>query len=81
MERAVDETLERKVQERTAELRNTIEQLCREIIEIRAALEQEKKLGERRARFTSMVSHEFRIPLNIISLSTSLLRRHSYRWC
>ncbi|MBW4457913.1 MAG: hypothetical protein KME55_37725 [Nostoc indistinguendum CM1-VF10] len=27
-----------------------------------------------------MVSHEFRTPLNIISLSTSLLKRHLHRW-
>lgn len=49
-------------------------------VEIRQALEQEKELGEQRARFVSMVSHEFRTPLNIISFSTSLLRRHSRQW-
>lgn len=49
-------------------------------VEIRQALEQEKELGEQRARFVSMVSHEFRTPLNIISFSTSLLRRHSHQW-
>ncbi|WP_373529994.1 ATP-binding protein [Nostoc sp.] len=48
--------------------------------EIRFALEQEKLFNEHRAHFLSMVSHEFRTPLNIISLSTSLLKRHLHRW-
>jgi len=67
------------VQQRTAELKNANEQLCRDIVEIRATLEQEKELGEQRAHFASMVSHEFRKPLHIISFSTSLLRRHSHQ--
>ena len=49
-------------------------------VEIRQALEQEKELSELRARFISIVSHEFRTPLNNISLSTSSLRRYSYQW-
>jgi PAS domain S-box-containing protein len=43
-------------------------------------LEQEKQLVEDRAHFVSMVSHEFRSPLNVISYSTSLLKRHSNYW-
>jgi PAS domain S-box-containing protein len=49
-------------------------------LEIRRALEREKELGKQRARFVSMVSHEFRTPLNIVSFSTSLLRRYSDQW-
>ena len=48
--------------------------------EIRRALEQEKEIGEHRAQFISMVSHEFRTPLHVISFSTSLLRRHRHHW-
>ncbi|NMG11145.1 PAS domain-containing sensor histidine kinase [Brasilonema sp. UFV-L1] len=44
--------------------------------EIRLALEQEKQLAEHRAQFVSMVSHEFRTPLHIISFSTSSLKRY-----
>jgi PAS domain S-box-containing protein len=47
---------------------------------IRRVLEQEKQLAEDRAQFVSMVSHEFRSPLNVISYSTSLLKRHSHQW-
>jgi PAS domain S-box-containing protein len=49
-------------------------------VEISQAFEQEKELSELRARFISLVSHEFRTPLNNISLSTSSLRRYSHQW-
>jgi PAS domain S-box-containing protein len=49
-------------------------------VEIRQALEQEKELSELRASFISIVSHEFRTPLNNISFSTSSLRRYSHQW-
>jgi PAS domain S-box-containing protein len=75
-----NEALECKVQELLAELRNANAQLCHEIVKIRVTLEQEKELGENRARLVSMVSHEFRKPLHIISFSTSLLKRHSHQW-
>lgn len=48
--------------------------------EIRQALEKEKEIGILRSRFVSMVSHEFRTPLNLISFSTSLLRRYNQKW-
>ncbi len=44
--------------------------------EVRQALEQAKQLSDLRARFISMVCHQFRTPLNIVSFSNSLLRRH-----
>lgn len=49
-------------------------------VEVRQALEQEKELGEVRARLISMVSHEFRTPLNLILFSATLLRRQSHQW-
>jgi signal transduction histidine kinase len=48
--------------------------------ELNRQLNREKELSEQRARFVSMVSHEFRIPLNIISFAASLLKRHGDRW-
>ena len=44
------------------------------------ALMAEKELGKNKTKFVSMVSHEFRTPLNVISFSTSLLKRHLYKW-
>jgi PAS domain S-box-containing protein len=38
------------------------------------ALEQAKQLSDLRARFLSMVCHQFRTPLNIVSFSNSLLK-------
>lgn len=40
----------------------------------------EKERCQNKAGFVSMVSHEFRTPLNIISFSTSLLKRHLNQW-
>ncbi|MBH8572564.1 PAS domain-containing sensor histidine kinase [Nostocaceae cyanobacterium CENA369] len=42
--------------------------------DLNQALEQAKQLSELRARFLSMVCHQFRTPLNIVSFSNSLLK-------
>ena len=47
---------------------------------IQQALAVEKELCQNKSKFVSMVSHEFRTPLNIISFSTSLLKRHINQW-
>jgi PAS domain S-box-containing protein len=49
-------------------------------VENRQALEQEKERGKQRALFVAMIPHKVRNWLNIVSLSTSLLRRHSKKW-
>lgn len=43
---------------------------------IQTALEKEKEINELRSRFVSVVSHEFRNPLNTILFSTELLQRY-----
>jgi PAS domain S-box-containing protein len=48
--------------------------------EVRQALEQAKKLSELRERFVSMLCHQFRTPLNIVSFSSDLLKRHFPQW-
>jgi PAS domain S-box-containing protein len=48
--------------------------------EIRNALEQEKELNQLKSRFVSMVSHEFRNPLNVISGYARLLRQRGSQW-
>jgi PAS domain S-box-containing protein len=40
------------------------------------SLERERELGQLRKNFVSMVSHEFRTPLGIISSSAGLLEKH-----
>lgn len=48
-------------------------------IELRQALEHEKELGELKARFIAMVSHEFRTPLAVMQSSTDILRNYYER--
>lgn len=43
---------------------------------IQAALEREREMNELKSRFVSVVSHEFRNPLNTILFSTELLQRY-----
>lgn len=78
-----NQALECKVQQQAVELKDINQQLYHEKAwrqQAEAALKQEKQLAESRAHFVSIISHEFRTLLNIISLSTSLLKRHYYRW-
>lgn len=44
---------------------------------LRRALNEQRELNELKARFASMVSHEFRTPLSIILASTELLANYS----
>lgn len=57
-----NEDLEQKIQERTQKLQRANQQL--------------RELSEMRSRFITMVCHEFRNPLNNITLSVSSLKRY-----
>lgn len=48
--------------------------------EILKTLEREKELSELRAKFVTMVSHEFRTPLTTIQFSAGLLQDYSSNW-
>lgn len=63
------EELEKKVIERTKELRASESKL-------RESFEKEKQLGELKSRFVSMASHEFRTPLSSILSSANLIGRY-----
>lgn len=52
----------------------------KEVDNIRQALIAEKQNSQNQERFASLVSHEFRTPLNVISFSTSLLKHHLSQW-
>ena len=48
--------------------------------EIRNALTKEKELNQLKSHFISMVTHEFRSPLNVIAFSASSLQRFYHQW-
>jgi len=70
------DSLARRVEERTAELRVANEQLRQAHEQVSRALEQEKELGELKSRFVSMTSHEFRTPLAGILSSAEMLEEY-----
>lgn len=74
-----NQSLEQRVNERTAELGHANEQLRQTGIELQRALAAERELGELKSNFVSMVSHEFRTPLGIIASSSQILERYFAR--
>ena len=76
--------LEKKVEDRTVSLRETVEKLNEQIQEteekdreLMAALSKEKELGELKSRFVSVASHEFRTPLSTVLSSVYLLQKYT----
>jgi len=67
--RRLNQALEEKVEERTAELEAALDRL-------KTALLKEQELNMMKSRFISLVSHEFRTPLTGIISSTELLLRY-----
>ena len=49
-------------------------------IETVQAIKEAKQLSELRSRFLSMLCHQFRSSLNIVSFSNSLLKRYANKW-
>lgn len=75
--------LEERIQQRTKELNQTVEELVFEIEKrkeaerkIKTALKKEKELNELKTKFLSMVSHEFKTPLSGILTSTILIGKY-----
>jgi signal transduction histidine kinase len=68
--------LEKRVAARTAELSEQVNARERAEAELRVALQAEKELNQLKSSFVSMVSHEFRTPLEIILSSSNILDRY-----
>lgn len=73
----LNEVLEEKVEERTVQLKETLNKLETSRQELVQSLEKEKNLGELKSRFVTMASHEFRTPLSTVLSSAYLLEKYT----
>jgi PAS domain S-box-containing protein len=75
--KSLNESLEKKVAERTLVLKEALHELEVSRDELSQALENEKGLNELKSRFVSTASHEFRTPLSTILSSVSLIQKYA----
>ena len=69
--------LEEKVELRTKQLMDTLQELEISKEELTKSLSKEKDLSDLKSRFVSMASHEFRTPLSTILSSASLVAKYT----
>jgi signal transduction histidine kinase len=72
----MNNSLEKKVLDRTMVLEEALVHLEASKVELSQALQKERELNELKSRFVSTASHEFRTPLSTISSSVSLIERY-----
>jgi signal transduction histidine kinase len=68
-----------EIQSRIDSLNEKVAERDRHIVQLRELLENERLIGETRARFGTFVSHEFRTPLAMIQSSNDLLKNYGER--
>jgi PAS domain S-box-containing protein len=73
----LNDELEEKVELRTKQLQDILQELERSKDELTKALSKEKDLSDLKSRFVSMASHEFRTPLSTILSSASLVGKYT----
>lgn len=73
----LNEDLEKRVQQRTAELAEAIKVVENSQKEVLKALEKERELNLMKSQFVTVASHEFRTPLATILSSTSLISKYT----
>lgn len=81
--RELNHKLERKIEDRTLALQQSVEELKEEVAKRKEAeektseaLRREKELGELKTKFLSLVSHEFKTPLSGILTSATLIAKY-----
>jgi len=77
--RQMNVSLEKKIDDRTKMLRETLSALEQSKLELSDALKEEKDLGDMKSKFVSMASHEFKTPLSTILSSSFLLEKYNDR--
>ncbi len=77
--RQLNQDLEKRVAQRTAELTEANRQLAERREEALRLLARERELRELKSNFVSLVSHEFRTPLEVIMSSVDNLDRYHDR--
>ncbi len=75
-QKQLNDELERRVKERTVELRLANAQLQVLELKLRQSLVKEKELNNFKSRIISSISHEYRTPLTTISSSAAILERY-----
>ncbi|NET85060.1 MAG: response regulator, partial [Moorea sp. SIO1F2] len=75
---ALNQELETRIQARTVELRDYLEQLRNLESQLRQSLEREKEVSDLKSRIIFTISHEYRTPLMTILSSVELLEKYRH---